>query len=49
MVIDDDPAPVKRGGKGEEVVDDMRKITEQAGFNAKYEWISGDEVIIIES
>ena len=49
MIIDGDPTPVKRGGKGEEVVDYMRKITEQAGFNAKYEWISDDEVIIIES
>lgn len=49
MIIDGDPTPVKRGSKGDEVVEYMKKITEQAGFNAKYEWISDDEVIIIES
>lgn len=48
MIIDGDPTPVKRGGAGDDVVGYMQRITEQAGFNARYEWISDDEVVIVE-
>lgn len=49
MIIDGDPTPVKRGEKGDEVVAYMEKITKQAGFNARYEWVSDDEVKIVEA
>lgn len=49
MIIDGDPTPVKRGGKGDTVVKYMERITEEAGLNARYEWVSDDEVKIVES
>lgn len=47
MIIDGDPTPVPRGGQGDDVVEYMRDITREAGFNAEYEWVSDDEVKIV--
>lgn len=49
MIINGDPTPVKRGGKGDRVVKYMQEITEAAGLNARYEWVSDDEVRIVEA
>lgn len=48
VIIDGDPTPVKRGELGDVVVDYMKTITEKAGLNAKYEWVSDDEVVVLE-
>ena len=45
---DGDPMPVKRGGEGDAVVAYMELITEEAGLNARYEWVSDEEVAIRE-
>ncbi len=43
---DNNPELVNRDGLGDSVVKYMEKITAQAGLNAKYEWISDDEVLV---
>lgn len=45
---DGDPMPVRRGGEGDAVVAYMERITEEAGLNARFEWVSDDEVAICE-
>ncbi|MEW2507748.1 CapA family protein [Amycolatopsis sp. NPDC047767] len=42
------PVPVSREAGGEDVVGYLRKATEGAGLNAKFDW-DGDEVVITES
>ena len=46
-IIDHNPTPLKRGEGGQEVVDYMAWITKCAGLNAKFEWVSDDEVKVV--
>ena len=48
MINEDvDPVPVTRQNGGEEVVRYMEEITAEAGLNAKYVWVSDEEVEIV--
>lgn len=48
-IIDHNPTLLKRDEGGQEVVDYMTWITQAAGLNARFEWISDDEVKAIEA